>query len=91
MLKIGDEVPLGPWIPCWNGTAKGATVFALRSWQGMFAGLVGMMGLYAAARWLAGHVEAARPSTFDLIALFVVFSAGQGALTSLLVRLFPGG
>ena len=74
-----------------SATTQGATVFALLSWQGLFAGLVGMMGLYAIARWLAGHVEAARPSTFDLIALFIVFSAGQGALTSLLVRLFPGG
>ena len=74
-----------------SATTQGATVFALLSWQGLFAGLVGMMGLYAIARWLAGHVEAARPSTFDLIALFIVFAAGQGALTSLLVRLFPGG
>ena len=74
-----------------SATTQGATVFALLSWQGLFAGLVGMMGLYAIARWLAGHVEAARPSTFDLIALFIVFSAGQGALASLLVRLFPGG
>ena len=72
-------------------TAQGAVVFAFLSWNGVFAAISALMGLYALARWMAGHVEAARPSTFDLIALFIGFSAGQGAFAALLTRLFPGG
>jgi cytochrome c oxidase subunit I+III len=71
--------------------AQGSTVYALIGWQGFFVAVAGLMGLYALLRWLAGHVEAARPSTFDLIALFLVFTAGQGAVAVLLTRLFPGG
>jgi cytochrome c oxidase subunit I+III len=48
------------------------------------------MGLYALLRWLAGHVEAARPTTFDLIGLFLGFTAAQGLGAVLLTRLFPG-
>jgi len=48
------------------------------------------MALYAGLRWAAGHVEAQRPSTFELIALFLAYSAGQGAFSTLLTRLFPG-
>ena len=70
--------------------AQGATVYALIGWQGFFVAVSGLMGLYALLRWLAGHVEAARPSTFDLIALFLVFTAAQGAGSVLLTRLFPG-
>jgi len=71
--------------------AQGATVYALLSWQGCFAGIIALMGPYAVLRWLAGHVRADRPSTYDLIALFIVYSAGQGAFAALLPRLFPGG
>ena len=70
---------------------QGATVYAFLSWQGLFAAIAALMGLYAVLRWLAGHVGADRPSTYDLIALFIVFSAGQGAFATLLTRLFPGG
>jgi cytochrome c oxidase subunit I+III len=70
---------------------QGATVYAFLSWQGFFAAVVALMGLYAVLRWLAGHVRADRPSTYDLIAVFIVFSAGQGAFVTLLTRLFPGG
>ncbi len=48
------------------------------------------MALYAGLRWVAGHVEAPRHSTFELIALFLAYSAGQGAFSTLLTRLFPG-
>jgi len=71
--------------------AQGATVYALLSWHGFFAGVVALMGVYAVLRWLAGHAVADRPSTWDLIAVFIVYSAGQGVFTTLLPRLFPGG
>jgi cytochrome c oxidase subunit I+III len=71
--------------------AQGAMVHLFLAWQGVFSAVVALMGVYAALRWLAGHVTPDRPSTFDLIALFIVYSAGQGAFSALLVRLFPGG
>jgi cytochrome c oxidase subunit I+III len=48
------------------------------------------MALYSVQRLLFGHVEARRPSTFQLIALFVAYSAGQGAFSAALTALFPG-
>jgi len=71
-------------------SAQGATVYALQSWHGFFAAVAALMGLYAVLRWLAGHAVAARPSTWDVIAVFLVYSAGQGAYIALLPRLFPG-
>jgi cytochrome c oxidase subunit I+III len=73
-----------------SATGQGATVFALLSWQGVFVGIVALMALYAGLRLVAGHVEARRPSTFDLIALFLAYTAGQGAFAALLTHLFPG-
>ncbi|MGQ2973938.1 MAG: hypothetical protein ACT6QM_15605 [Brevundimonas mediterranea] len=71
-------------------TGQGATVFALLSWHGFFVSVVALMAVYAVLRWAFGHVEARRPSTFDLIALFIAYSAGQGLFATLLTRLFPG-
>jgi cytochrome c oxidase subunit I+III len=36
-------------------------------------------------------VSADRPSTVDLIGLFMAYTAGQAAMVVLLIRLFPGG
>ncbi len=73
-----------------SATGQGATVFALLSWHGFFIGIVALMALYSVLRLLFGHVEARRPSTFQLIALFVAYSAGQGAFSAALTALFPG-
>jgi cytochrome c oxidase subunit I+III len=85
---------LGAWLESGlrpEVSAQGATVYALLSWHGFFAGVATLMGLYAVLRWLAGHAVADRPSTWDVIAVFLVYSAGQGAFVALLPRLFPGG
>jgi len=74
-----------------SATGQGATVFFLLSWQGFFAAILVLMAVYAVLRWAFGHVEARRPSTFQLIGLFVAYAAGQGAFMSLLTQLFPGG
>jgi len=73
-----------------EATSQGATVFALLAWQGLFAAICGLMGLFALARWAFGLVSAKHPSTYQLIALFIVFSAGQGAYAAILTHLFPG-
>ena len=74
-----------------EANAQGAMVFAFLAWQGFFAAIVAIMGAYAVARWLAGKIGARRTATFDLIALFIVYTACQGLVSTLLTRLFPGG
>ncbi|MDZ4328084.1 MAG: cbb3-type cytochrome c oxidase subunit I [Pseudomonas sp.] len=73
-----------------SATGQGATVFFLLSWQGFFVAILALMAVYAVLRWMFGHVEGRRPSTFQLIALFVTYTAGQGMFSTLLTRLFPG-
>jgi cytochrome c oxidase subunit I+III len=85
-LETWRETGLRPSV-----NAHGATVYSLISWQGFFSANVALMGLYALARWAAGHVSATRTASFDLIALFIAYTAGQGAFSALLTRLFPGG
>ena len=90
---VGWAVDLRAWLDSGlrpEVNTQGATVYAFLSWQGLFAAIVALMGLYALLRWLAGHVRADRPSTYDVIAQFIVFSAGQGVFATLLTRLFPG-
>ncbi len=71
--------------------AQFAMIYAFIAWDGFFAFVVALMGLFVLLRWIAGLVAAERPSTFDLIALFVIYTAGQGSFSSLLTYLFPGG
>jgi len=71
-------------------SSQGASVYALLGWAGTFAAISGLMALYILLRRLFGHVTPERPSTVDLISLFLVFTAAQVAGAVLLVRLFPG-
>jgi cytochrome c oxidase subunit I+III len=102
VMMVAAAVAIGlAWgldLESWRATAlsptinaQGATVYSFLAWHGAFAAIVAVMGAYAFLRWLAGHVAADRTSTFDLIALFIAYSAGQGAVSALLPRLFPGG
>jgi len=50
-----------------------------------------LMGLYVVLRRLFGRLASERPSTVDLISLFLAFTAAQSIGVILLVRLFPGG
>lgn len=71
-------------------SSQGASVYALLGWAGTFAAISGLMALYILLRRLFGHVTPERPSTVDLISLFLVFTAAQAAGAMMLVRLFPG-
>jgi len=91
----------GAWgldLTGWLGTGltpqvsgQGATVYYFLGWQGFFAGVCALMGLFALLRWTTGNVEAQRPSTFQLIGLFLGYTAAQGLSSVLLTHLFPGG
>jgi cytochrome c oxidase subunit I+III len=94
LVAAAWRLDLGDWLATGlrpEVDAQGATVYAFLGWQAFFVGVAALMGLYAVLRWLAGQVEAARPSTFELIGLFLGFTAGQGVFAVLLTRLFPGG
>ena len=73
-----------------DASSQGATVFALLAWQALFAGVSAIMGPFALARWAFGRLSPRYPSTYQLIGLFIGFTAVQGAAAALLVRLFPG-
>ena len=73
-----------------DATSQGATVYALLAWQGTFVGIGLLMGPFVLLRWLRGHVAPRRPATFEVVALFLAFTALQGGATTLLIRLFPG-
>ena len=90
LAGIGGAFGLRILLDNLEASAQGATVYALLSWHGFFAAVAALMGLYAVLRWLAGHAVADRPSTWEVIAVFLVYSAGQGAYFALLPRLFPG-
>ena len=100
LMLLASVALIGGWaveFQAWRGvgltpdaSSQGATVFALLAWQGLFAGVIGLMGLFAVARWIFGLVEARRPATYQLIALFISFAAAQGAYAAVLTHLFPG-
>ncbi|MEE2850547.1 MAG: cytochrome ubiquinol oxidase subunit I, partial [Pseudomonadota bacterium] len=73
-----------------DASSQGATVYALLAWQGTFVGISLLMGPFVLLRWLCGLVSSRHPATFEVVALFVAFTAVQGAATTLLIRLFPG-
>lgn len=73
-----------------DASSQGATVYALLAWQGTFVGISLLMGPFVLLRWLCGLVSSRYPATFEVVALFVAFTAVQGAATTLLIRLFPG-
>jgi cytochrome c oxidase subunit I+III len=73
-----------------QASAHGAIVFAFLAWQSLFAAVGLLMALYLIARAIFGLVSSDRPTTFDLVGLFLVYAAGQGMIAALLTRLFPG-
>jgi cytochrome c oxidase subunit I+III len=93
-LAWASWIDISAWIRAGldpKATGQGATVFALMSWQALFAGITLIMGPFAVLRWLFGLASAGRSATFELISLFLAFTTAQGVFVLLLTRLFPGG
>jgi len=93
-LAWASWIDISAWIQAGldpKATGQGATVFALMSWQALFAGIALIMGPFAVLRWLFGLASAGRSATFELIGLFLAFTTVQGVFVLLLTRLFPGG
>jgi len=68
-----------------KASAHGAMAAFFLSWQGFFAAIGALMGLYILARLAKGLLAADRPSTADLIGMFLIYTAVQGAVSALLV------
>jgi len=62
---------------------------ALLSLQGQLGADVVLMAGYLAARTARGLVTRPRNTTFDVVSLFLLYAAAQGAATTLLLRFFP--
>ncbi|WP_318531712.1 cbb3-type cytochrome c oxidase subunit I [Sphingomonas parva] len=72
-------------------SGQGAIVHALLALQGCLVAILALMGGFLAARTARALVTKPRNNTFDLITLFTLYLAGQGAASALLTRLVPGG
>ena len=70
-------------------TAQGAFAQAMLALQGQLVAVVVLMSLYLAARTSRGLVTRPRNTTFDVVSLFLLYTAAQGAATAFLLRLFP--
>lgn len=73
-----------------QASAHGAMVYTFLAWQSLFVAVALLMGGYIVLRRLFGLIAPERPSTSDLIGLFLFYAAGQGIFSMLLTRLFPG-
>jgi cytochrome c oxidase subunit I+III len=71
-----------------QANAHGGLVFAFLSWQGVFIAICAMMALYALARLAAGLLSTERPMTMQSVALFIGYTAAQGAVCLLITRGF---
>jgi cytochrome c oxidase subunit I+III len=72
-------------------TAQGAFSYAMLALQGQLVAVVMLMGAYLAARTARGLITRPRNTTFDVISLFLFYTAAQGSATALLLRFFPTG
>src|SRR3546814_8958904 len=92
-LLVSFGFDLGSWYlsdlsPEMSG--QGAIVYAFLSLQGILTGISLLMAFYLALRNSRGLITRPRNNSVDLIVLFTTYTALQGIIGALLVRLFPG-
>jgi cytochrome c oxidase subunit I+III len=74
-----------------SATGQGATVFALLAFQGCCVAIAVIMAGYLGYRSGRGLLTFPANVTMDVVGRFIAYCAVQGLLTSMVVRLFPGG
>ena len=94
LLAVAAATLIGAWGLDFTGwtaaglnaqaSGQGAMIAFFLSWQGFFAAIAALMGCYILARWRAGLLAPERPSTADLIGMFLIYAAVQGAGSVLL-------
>ena len=72
-------------------TSQAALIMAFICQQGMLVAVSMVMALYLGARNARAMITRPRNVTFDVVVLFMLYTAAQGSVTALLTRLFPGG
>ena len=70
-------------------TSQGALSHAMLALQAQLVAVVLLMGTYLAARTARGLVSKPANTTFDVISLFLFYTAFQGAATATLLRFVP--
>ena len=73
-----------------DASGQGATVYAFLSMQGLLTAIAALMAAFLSARNSRGLIVRPRNNSYDLIVLFIAYTAAQGAISALLARLFPG-
>ena len=71
-------------------SAQGAIVYAMLGWQGLMVALAILMAPYLAARTSVGLVTRPHNTTFDVVTLFLLYAAAQGAMAAVVTRITPG-
>ncbi|HUG46618.1 MAG TPA: cbb3-type cytochrome c oxidase subunit I [Sphingomicrobium sp.] len=74
-----------------EASSQAALVMTFLAQQGQLVAVSVIMALYVAVRNARGLITRPRNVTFDVVALFLLYTAGQGAASAALTRLFPGG
>jgi cytochrome c oxidase subunit I+III len=92
-LLLGWIIDLLSWR--WSGldpaaSGQGATVYAFLSLEGILVAIAALMAAYLSARNSRGLIVRPRNNSYDLVVLFIAYSAAQGFVAALLTRLFPG-
>ncbi len=72
-------------------SAQAALTFAFLSQQGLLVAITAIMALYLALRNARAMITRPRNTTFDVVFLFMLYTAGQGSVTAVLTRLAPAG
>ncbi len=70
-------------------SAQGAFAMAVLALQGQLVAVIVLMLGYLSARTASGLVTRPRNTTFDVISLFLLYTAAQGAAGAMLLRFFP--
>jgi cytochrome c oxidase subunit I+III len=72
-------------------TAQGALSYGLLALQGQLVAIGVIMGFYLAGRTSRGLVTRPGNTTFDVVSLFLLYTAAEGGITAALLRGFPSG
>ena len=67
-------------------SSQAALVHAFLSQQGLLGAICAVMALYMAARASRGLITAPRNNSFDMVTIFIVYTAVQGCATAVLTR-----
>jgi cytochrome c oxidase subunit I+III len=100
LVLAGGLIAAAWWLDlgAWRGagldpelSAQGALIMAFMTQQGLLTAIVVLMVVYLAMRTSRAMIVRPRSVTFDVIALFMLYTCAQGAAAATLTRLVTGG